>query len=302
MDKVLVRAGSFIAIIFLGGFLRKKKIVPENAGDAVKKILLYITLPAAIITNFSKISDMGVELLWITFLGIAASVFMIAAAVLLTRSRTKSEQALYIMCLPSYNIGAFGLPFVQSFLPAVSVVAACMFDVGNSIMCTGVTYAFAQEYLAERKQGFRIQVFMKCLLSSVALITYVIMFIVSIAGIRVPDAVISFIEPAANANAFTAMLMIGLLMKFEWKREQIETIAKIMSIRTVGALILASVCYFLLPFDYNIRKALVLMSFAPVPAVAPAYTGMCGGDEGLAGSINTVSIFVALPVLSILTL
>ena len=40
-----------------------------------------------------------------------------------------------------YNIGAFTLPFIQNFLGSFGVIAICMFDVGNSISCTGGSYA-----------------------------------------------------------------------------------------------------------------------------------------------------------------
>ena len=51
------------------------------------------------------------------------------------------RQDFYVFNLAGYNIGCFTLPFAQSFLGPFAVVATCMFDVGNSIMCTGGTYA-----------------------------------------------------------------------------------------------------------------------------------------------------------------
>lgn len=55
MFSVLLRAFSFTFIILIGIMLRSKKIVGEQAGDAVKKVMLNITLPAVIITNFVPI-------------------------------------------------------------------------------------------------------------------------------------------------------------------------------------------------------------------------------------------------------
>ena len=51
------------------------------------------------------------------------------------------QSIFYVFNLAGYNIGCFTLPFAQSFLGPFAVVATCMFDVGNSIMCTGGTYA-----------------------------------------------------------------------------------------------------------------------------------------------------------------
>ena len=131
MTSVLLRAFSFTLVIVIGIVMRSSGLVSSNAGDAVKKFLIYITLPAAIITNFSAITDIGAEMVLIALLGIIANVIMIAAGALITRHRTRGEQALNMLCLPAFNIGAFCLPFVQSFLPALGSVTACMFDVGK---------------------------------------------------------------------------------------------------------------------------------------------------------------------------
>ena len=48
------------------------------------------------------------------------------------------------------------------------------------------------------------------------------------------------------------------------------------------------------------KETLVLLCFAPMSAVAPAYTGMCGGDEGMASCANSVSILCSLVVITAL--
>ena len=148
MFSVLMRAFSFTLIIIIGIVMKSTGFVPKDAGASVKKFLIYVTLPASIITNFSAIEDMGFNMLIIAALGILLNVIMIAVGALITCRKSKGEQALNMLCLPAFNIGAFCLPFVQSFLPAMGSVTACMFDVGNSIMCTGGTYAFVAEYTA----------------------------------------------------------------------------------------------------------------------------------------------------------
>lgn len=300
MESVLLRALSFVTIIMIGYQLKKTNYVPAQTGDIMKKILLNFTLPAAIISNFAKMDRIGVELIMLAVIGLVVCIFMIVLAVLITRNCNHKDKAVCIMSLPSYNIGAFGLPFVQAFLPTTGVMAACMFDVGNSIMCVGVTYAFASAYLSQTNQGFDFKMFWKRLLNSIPLLTYIVMFLIALLQIQVPEAIVSFIEPVANANPFISMLMVGLLMRFEWNREHIGTIVKIEGLRLVFGLLFALVFYYLLPFDEVIRKILVLLSFMPIPVTAPAFTGMCGGDEGVAGYVNTISILFSLVIVSIL--
>ena len=182
-----MRAFSFTLIIIIGIVMKSTGFVPKDAGASVKKFLIYVTLPASIITNFSAIEDMGFNMLIIAALGILLNVIMIAVGALITCRKSKGEQALNMLCLPAFNIGAFCLPFVQSFLPAMGSVTACMFDVGNSIMCTGGTYAFVAEYTAASgsKKGIDLKSFAKRLITSPPLVAYVVMFILALSLIHI---------------------------------------------------------------------------------------------------------------------
>ena len=295
MFSVLLRAFSFTFIIIIGIVMKAKGIATKGTGDFIKKLLLYVTLPCTIITNFSSIEDLGIDMLIITALGAIANIIMIAVGAFVTKHRSKKDQAMYMLCLPAYNIGAFSIPFVQSFLPTLGSVATCMFDVGNSILCTGGTYAFVAEYTSENnKKGMDWASFGKRLITSPPLVTYVVMFILSVVGFKMPQVVLTFVEPMYKANTFVAMLMLGLLFHVEFKKEYMVEIAKIVGIRHVFAIICALLFYFVLPFDPVIKQTLTIISFAPMSVVAPAYTGMCGGDEGMASCANSVTILCSL--------
>lgn len=302
MSSVLLSAFSFILVILAGMALRASGAVPAQAGDIAKTVLFNVTLPAAVIVNFSTIDEMSGQMLLLTLLGILVNVIMVIAGVIVTRKRSKESKALHILCLPAYNIGAFCLPFVQNFLPALGTVSACMFDVGNSIMCTGATYAFAAEYVSESKKGFDLKAVGKRLLSSVSLMTYVVMFFLSLLHIRLPEAVLTLISPMAQSNAFVAMLMIGLMFRIDMKREYFADIVRILGIRHIFAVIFACVIFYVLPFDTVIKQTLILIAFGPLSAAAPAFTGMCGGDEGRASAANSISIILSIAEMTALLL
>ncbi len=300
MAQVLLRAVSLALIILVGILLKGSGMVADNSGETVKKILINITLPCAIITNFSAIEKLGAAMVLLVGLGVLLNAIMIGVGVLVSRGQDRAEQALDIMCMPGYNIGAFCLPFVQNFLPAVGSVAACMLDVGNSIMCTGITYAFAAEYVSDERHGFDFAAFARRLLRSAPFVTYVGMFLLSLTGLRLPGFVMALIDPPAKANTFMAMLMLGLLFHLELRPEYIRKVAKVLFLRNAFAAVFAIVIYLAFPFELVIRQALVLLCFAPVSAVAPAYTGMCGGDEGMASCVNSLSILCSLVVITAL--
>ena len=273
-------------------------MVAADAGDVIKKIMIYITLPAAIIANFAAIPSIQPSLAAVAVLGIAVDTAMMGLGAFLTRRDGKGRQVLYMLNLPAYNIGTFCLPFIQSFLPAMGSVAACVFDVGNSMMCTGGSYAFVSEYVSGSKKGIDLRNFAKRLLTSPPLMTYVVMFVLSLARVPVPDQVLAFIEPISSANPFIAMLMLGLLFHLELKRAYLGEIFRILAWRYAFAAVLSCGIYFLLPFELVIRQTLILVCFGPISAIAPAYTGMCGGDEGLASCANSISIIGSMIIMT----
>lgn len=302
---ILLRAFSFAFIIAIGIALRSFGIVDKSAGDVMKKIMLNLTLPAMIIIGFSNIDKSIVStgtMLLLMFLGLVTSCFMVGVAMVITRRRPKPEQALFMLSLSSYNIGAFCIPFISGFIGLAGQAVAYMFDVGNSIMCTGGTYALAADYTdpAKTRRRFNLRPILQKLFASPPFLTYLLMFFISLCGWQLPERFLTFVSPIRDANTFVAMLMIGLLFKVELKKEYFIQISKILALRLLFAAALAALIYYVLPFNALIRETLVLVSFAPIPSLAPAYTGMCHGDEGLASCANSISILVSLVVITVL--
>lgn len=294
MENVLLRALALVAITFLAMYMHHIKFLSDEAGIVTKKILMYITLPCTIITNFSKNDFLDRSMIILILLGILTNIIMIVIGIIITKKKEKSESAIFMNCLPAYNIGAFCLPYIQSFLPNMGSITACMFDAGNSIMCTGGTYAITAEYLSDKKKKFEPLTFFKRIISSVPLLTYLFMICLSMFKIKVPKSIITFISPAASANTFIAMFMIGLLFKIEMNRSYLLGIIKIIGIRQIFSILFAIIFYFSLPFDLIIRQTLVLICFSPMSIVAPVFTGLCGGDEGMASAADSISILLSI--------
>lgn len=283
-----------MSLIALGYLLRRKGIVPKETGAILKKLLLDITLPAAIITNFSKLKQTGSQIVYIVLIGFALSLLMVVFAAVSTRHKDRDRRVFDICNMPSYNIGAFCMPFVQGFLPAAGTVSVCAFDIGNSILCTGGTYAWASNYLADKKEGTNYRSVVHSLVCNPPLVTNVAMLILVLVQVRIPDAVVTFIAPAANANAAVAMLMVGSLIRVELKREYLIDGIRVIGARHVLAIVAAPLLYHFLPFGLAIRQGIALACFAPIPALATPFTGMLGGDEGKSGAISSVSIIISV--------
>ena len=294
MLDILVRAGSFVAVIVLGYVLKRMGFFKESDFTLLSKITIRITLSAAIICNFATL-EIDVSLLSLALLGLGGGLLYTALGYLTSLKAGKEDRAFAVLNLPGYNIGCFTLPFAQSFLGPVGVITCSLFDVGNAFVCLGGAFSVA----AMVKDGGRFSAkrIVKSLAKSVPFVCYLIMLFLNLTRIPVPGAVVSCARMVADANAFMAMLMIGVGFKLGGDRSQIGRMIKLLSIRYAQAAVLALAFYNLLPFDLAVRQALVILVFSPIGSAVPGFTGELKGDVGLSSALNSLSIVISIVII-----
>ena len=122
MTEILIRAGSFIAIVILGYLLRRIGFFKKEDFQVISKIVIRITLPAALVVSFSG-QELQYSMFLLSLLSLSFALTMIALAYLLNRRYGKDAQAFAIINMSGFNIGNFVLPFAQSFLGPVAVLS-----------------------------------------------------------------------------------------------------------------------------------------------------------------------------------
>ena len=298
MLEILTRAGSFVAIIVLGFILKKIGVFKEEDFSVLSKICIRVTLPAAIITSFAG-KQFDPELLVLLFLGIGCGVIYIALGFLLNLRSGREQRAFDILNLPGYNIGCFTMPFAQSFLGPMGVIATSLFDSGNALICLGGAFGVAGS--VRDGKAFDVRRIVKALGRSVPFMTYLLMMLLNLLRIPVPGPVAECAGVIGGANSFVAMFMIGVGFKLAvGDRGCTGQILKILAVRYGVAAVLAAVFYFLLPFDIQIRQALVILVFSPIGTAVPAFTAELGGDAGVSSAINSMTIVISICIYVVL--
>lgn len=294
MWDILSQAFGFVAIIILGYALKKIGFFKEEDFTVLSKITIRITLPGAIITSFSE-QSFDPALLSLVLLGLGGGIVYIIIAFLMNLKSTNEQKAFDILNLPGYNIGCFTLPFARGFLGPVGVIATSIFDTGNAVVCLGGSFGIASGI----KDGTRFSAkrLGKALLTSVPFLCYILMVTLNLAHITLPTPVLSCAKVIGNANAFVAMLTIGVGFKLSGEKSQIGYIVKMLAIRYGVAAALASACFFLLPFSLEIRQALVILFFSPIGAAVPPFTRELGGDVGLSSALNSICIVCSIVII-----
>lgn len=296
MLVVLSKALAFVLIILIGYLLKRRGFFAPTDYQLVSKIVLNITLPCAVITSFAHF-EMDFSLLAAVALGLTGNLAMIAVALLLTRRETVAAKIFYIFSLAGYNIGCFTLPFAQAFLTPFAVVALCMFDVGNSIMCTGMTYALTAScigYADGRKDRFSIKNIADKLLHSVPFVVYIGMLLLSVAGVHFPKSVYTFTEIVGAANPFLSMLMIGMMFEIKLDKRAMGYVKELFSVRYFCSLLCAGTFIYLAPFKQEVNYVIALAFMAPCTIIGPIFVEKLGGNVQLASLFNSMTIITSV--------
>lgn len=292
MEVILVKVAVFVLIIALGYILKRAGVFRQSDFRVFSDITLYITLPCAVISNFSRI---GVEsrLLLLVLAGALCNLVTIAAGYLAGSGRGRQVQAFNMINYSGYNIGCFTLPYIQSMLGPSGVIAACLFDAGNSLFCTGATYSMAAAVSGSGEKSTA-GMFFRRMFSSVPMNTYIVMVALSLLHVRLPGYVTSFTDTVGAANPFMAMMMLGVGFDLHLDRSKVRAMGRILIHRYLIAAVLAWIFYSFSPFPEEVRKVLAIISFAPLSAVCAIFTSRCHGDVSMSCTLNSLSIIISI--------
>ena len=291
MEAILMRAGSFMAVIILGYVLKKVGFFKEEDFYVMSKIMVKITLPASIIVNFSQ-TKMEPSMFLLCLLGFGGGILYMALGWIMG-GKDPDEKGFQILNLSGYSIGSFTMPFTSSFFGPAGVVVTSLFDTGNAVIALGGSYSIGA-MVKNREKKFSFIPLCKTLLCSVPFDAYLFMYILYWLHLSLPAPVLNIAQLVANANAFLAMLMLGVGFKLSGDRTQMSKIVKMLGVRYGVAVLTAAAFYFLLPFSLEYRQALAVLVFSPIAAAAPAFTADMKGDINLASAVNSLSIIISM--------
>ena len=299
MGAIILKAMAMVIVIAVAYTFKRCGILGQGSKDAATKIVLNLTLPAAIITGFDNYEqDAGLYMM--VALGFCLNLFFYFVGYLMSMGKSREDRVFATINSPGFNIGSFTLPFVQNFVGPSGVVVTCMFDMGNSVMCTGGSFALTSMFFGGNGERMTVKDFAKKLFSSVPFDVYMGLLLLSFVGFRFPEPVLTLIAPAAAANGFMAMVMLGLMFEIQFKREYLWLAVKTLGTRYLLMTVLALLCWHFLPVALEYRQVLMLVLFSPMSALCPVFTEKCGGDSGLSGFLSSISIIISVIIMTVM--
>ena len=302
MVDVLLRSLGFLLVILATFTLKKVGMFRKEDGQFLAKLMVNVTMPCALLSAGKNI-EFSPQLLIAFGLGICSNLILIACGLTsasLTRYDGKTK-GIYVINCAGFSVGSFALPFVQYFFDSSILPYLCMFDIGNAIMGLGINNAIGGA-VAKTGEKPSVQGTIKNLFSNPPFSVYLIVIFFAILHISLPEGLLTVVSIAGNANAFVTMGMIGLLLEISMPKGDAGKTFQVLLTRLIGQAIVSLLIWFLLPLPEQAKMVLILCIVTPITSVAPVFTKKMVGDSDIPAAANSLSVLIALGIMTALVL
>ncbi|HJD40481.1 MAG TPA: AEC family transporter [Candidatus Blautia stercoripullorum] len=292
MSNVLTQTIVYVILLFAGYGFKKAGIFKVEDTDFLKKVILYLTMPAMAVNGLKDL-ELQPSFLWCFLVGFGTSTILMLVGMAVTRRKSPEERVMYLFNFNTYNIGNFAIPFLTGLISTEGFAALCLFDIGVAIYLYGIDYSLA-EAVKGGKGSFSLKFLLKKIFTSPITDMYLLMILLAALHLRLPDPILKLASVMGNANAFLAMLSIGILFELNLEKKNLWDMVKFFVLRYGTILLIMAGVILFIPFSQDIRQAICVLLMAPVASIAPLLTMNAGGDGAKAAQINSVSILIGI--------
>jgi len=266
-----------LAVILLGYFLKRLKILNKNDGNSLVKIIMNITLPALIITVFIDL-DLNISLIILPLTNIVYGFLAYFLAKKLFKDIKIEDAGSLIISLLGFNIGLFAYPFIENIWGKTGLQYMAFFDMGNAVIIFGLAYITAASYGPKRNE-LSATVITKKLLTFIPLMSYLLALLLNIFNFELNFYLFSVLKKVAGINGVLVLLVLGIYLEFKLDRSELKKISKAVIIKYSFGLLVGIALYLILPFGKLFNGVILLGLVMP--------TGMAVIPYSIENKLNT---------------
>lgn len=301
MSNAIINAFTVILIFFIGYFFKKLRLTNIETAKKMSAVVIYITLPCAILSGSAGAIDIQPNLYFIVPLTFIIS-FTLPFLGYILFHRTPEKCVFVMLNLGGFNIGNFILPFMQNVLTPEGFIALCLFDLVNAFFCFGGVYCMALWF---NRKGYSSgedinlkKIFIE-LSKSITSFCCIISVALAAAHVTLPEAILHPIKVIGSANTFLCMLIIGIALNFNISMDKVKKSIEVLLIRYGAAFIIGFIVFTCLPYSAMVRITIMAMVCAPITSIAPITAIRClpkfAEDSA---NLNMVSLIISAIIIT----
>lgn len=296
MSSGMLRCLILLFLILLGYCLRRVGVLTSADRASFAKGFMNICLPAVVVSSFSTFS-MSPVLPALFAVGLCSGLLFAAGQLLAYRRSSPEKRAFAVTNGSSLSIGSFAIPFLQPYLPAEGLLMIILFDTGNSMMAASGCYVLGSRQLGRSQSlGATLRMF----LSSPPLCSYLAMFLLHMAGLRLPSVVYEAAGFIGGANPVLVMLVVGMTLRFSVSWPDLKQIFGMLAVHYAVGILFSLVVVFALPLPPLAKSISVVLLFSPMTALGIPFTERLGLNPDLSAVMSSVSILASIVLINLL--
>lgn len=297
MFNVLKKTGTFVLLILFGYLLKKLGIVKKKHLNILEKIIMNFTLPCVFLSSSIGLS-MNIMLIVYMMIGLFANILLMTLSYFFSRKEEPIIQGTYMIACSGYDVGNFVLPYVQAFFASSSVMYLLSFNIANTMMSMGITFAIAYA-ITYKEMHFDYKSFFIKLFSSVSFDVYILILLLACLNLSLPSVIVNITSAFGSINPILVMIMFGLKLELHMSKDEYKHLFSIISIRFLGALILCLITL-LLPINSTAKLIFSMTYFGPLVSISSIYTKRLGYQGDVVADANSLSILLSMFMMTLI--
>ncbi len=294
-------------IIVIGYIIKKLRIITEENGKIIAKVIFNITLPAVILKVIST-TEFSLSLILLPIINISFGILMAIVGLILFKNHPRKVKGLILMTLIGFNVAHFSFPLIEGIYGREGMQYIALIDAGNAftifVLCYIVGSIFSP---AASKEGFDVdfKYIIKRLFKSAPLISYFIALIINFSGVTMPIFFIDLIDIISRANTALALLLLGIYLNFKFEKAEWNIILKVLITRYSFGLLVGLLLFFFLPsnqFDQLFRIIVTISLILPIGLAVIPFSVEFEYNQKLISIIVNFTIIISFALMWILIL
>jgi len=219
---IVLRQIAVLAILVLAGVVASRaKVITSASKDVLAKIIFYITLPALLFTNFSKV-DLTPELLSGSMQTLLLSLFVLLFMLLIGTLTAKlvrlkgSQEAIFRVHSMLGNIIYLGLPLISAQFGKEGVLYASLFILVSNILMWTVGVAVITP---GRSLGLGKNLMKLFNINTIAIISGFVLFLLSV---KLPPIILDSVGALGSTTTYLSMIYIGAVLYYADARKMLR--------------------------------------------------------------------------------
>ena len=300
MGRVYYQTCILLITICAGCLLRRWGILEKDDARTISKLMMYVTLHCVVVKNLNGVT-LTTDILAAAVIGVAVNGLFFMTALLTSRNSDRDDRVVQIFSLSSFNIGSFAIPVLSTFVSPAAMAGVLAFNYpGTALFTYGVGPTAANMVYGSGQRG-SLKMLRDNLLHNVPTVTCVVMLVLSLFHMALPEWAAGVFVSISGANSTLAMLSIGILLDLRLPKEEAGRDGQVVLLRVCAAALSAVALYFLAPVGPELKRALMLVAFAPIASCGPMLALHCGYQGSRVAVINSMYLLVSIVCMSGLT-